>query len=425
MAESDADRDTVVATTVAEIIGRLQGRMAEVTRHTQRILISEIAELRTDPKLLELLGDTVTANVETVFAAMRNNIPLKQIEPPAMALEYARRLAQRDVTSNVLVRAYRIGHQAILETMLTELRTCELDAEAALDATVRMTSGTFEYIDWISQRVITTYQDERDRWNESRNYVRASHVRDLLADGDVDIDAATMAIRYPLQRIHLALVAWCRESSRGNETVLLEQFVQRLANAIGSGEACLYIPDDRLTAWAWIPFPPDNPPTSMTIIREIVAGSDDSPFVAIGRPLPGVAGFRRSHQQALEARRVALSDNTRADRVIEAGEPGILLASLLEENIDSARRWVGEVLGPLANATENDERLRDTLRLFLRSGSSFTAAATELHLHFNTVRYRVGRAVERRGRGIDDDRLDVEVALMLCRLLGPAVLRES
>jgi hypothetical protein len=425
MAESDSDRDAVVAATVGEIIGRLHNRMAEVTRRTQQVLVTEISELREDSQLLELLGDTVTANVETVFAAMQNNIPLEQIEPPAMALEYARRLAQRDVASNVLVRAYRIGHQTILETMVNELRTCELDAASTLDVTGRMTTSTFEYIDWISQRVITTYHDERDRWNESRNYVRASHVRELLDGGDIDIDAMTMSIRYPLQRTHLALVAWCHESPTGNETALLEQFIHRLASSIGDREACLYIPADRLTAWAWIPFPADEPPADMAPIRKIVAENENSPFVAIGRALPGVAGFRRSHQQALDARRVALTNHARTDRVIEANDPGILLASLLEQNIEAARRWVGEVLGPLADANDNDERLRETLRLFLQTGSSFTASATELHLHFNTVRYRVGRAVARRGKAIDDDRLDVEVALMLCRLLGDAVLNKS
>jgi hypothetical protein len=38
------------------------------------------------------------------------------------------------------------------------------------------------------------------------------------------------------------------------------------------------------------------------------------------------------------------------------------------------------------------------------------------------VKYRVGRAAERRGRPIDDDRLDVELALLLCRSYGAAVL---
>jgi hypothetical protein len=39
------------------------------------------------------------------------------------------------------------------------------------------------------------------------------------------------------------------------------------------------------------------------------------------------------------------------------------------------------------------------------------------------VKYRVGRAVELRGRGLEADRLDVELALEAVRLLGDAVLR--
>jgi DNA-binding PucR family transcriptional regulator len=60
--------------------------------------------------------------------------------------------------------------------------------------------------------------------------------------------------------------------------------------------------------------------------------------------------------------------------------------------------------------------------VFLRAGSSFKAAAGELHLHFNSVKYRVARAIERRGRPITDDRLDVEVALLLCHWYGTAVI---
>ena len=80
------------------------------------------------------------------------------------------------------------------------------------------------------------------------------------------------------------------------------------------------------------------------------------------------------------------------------------------------------MLGPLASCTENDERLRETLRVFLCTGSSFKAAATELHLHSNSVKYRVQRAIERRGRSISDDRLDIEIALLLCHWYGNAVL---
>jgi DNA-binding PucR family transcriptional regulator len=91
-------------------------------------------------------------------------------------------------------------------------------------------------------------------------------------------------------------------------------------------------------------------------------------------------------------------------------------------NVPAASVLVGEVLGPLASDTDSDERLRETLRVFLLNRSSYTAAAEELHLHHNSVKYRVQRAVERRGRPITDDRLDVEVALLLCEWFGAAVL---
>jgi DNA-binding PucR family transcriptional regulator len=138
--------------------------------------------------------------------------------------------------------------------------------------------------------------------------------------------------------------------------------------------------------------------------------------------LPGVEGFRRSHQQAQDARVVAIGSGSNAHRAIAFDDPGLSTAALLGGIVDAARVWVAEVLGPLACRTENDERLRETLRVFLRSGSSFKAAAEELHLHFNSVKYRVQRAIERRGRPIGDDRLDIEVALLLCHWYGTAVL---
>jgi hypothetical protein len=45
--------------------------------------------------------------------------------------------------------------------------------------------------------------------------------------------------------------------------------------------------------------------------------------------------------------------------------------------------------------------------------------------HFNSVKYRVGRAIARRGRDIGSDRLDVELALLACHWYGPAVLQPS
>ena len=107
--------------------------------------------------------------------------------------------------------------------------------------------------------------------------------------------------------------------------------------------------------------------------------------------------------------------------VISASDPGLSIAALLGGDIAYAREWVNGVLGDLGADTENDERLRETLRVFLACGSSYKMAAEELAMHFNTVKYRVGRAEARRGRPIAEDRLAVELALLMCHWYGAAV----
>jgi DNA-binding PucR family transcriptional regulator len=111
-----------------------------------------------------------------------------------------------------------------------------------------------------------------------------------------------------------------------------------------------------------------------------------------------------------------------ARRFVAAQDPGLALASMLVADVPTLKHWIHDVLGPLASSTESDQRLRDTLRVFLRVGSSFKSAAGELQIHGNTVKYRVNRAVERRGQPIDNDRLDVEFALLMCDWFGDAVL---
>ena len=118
---------------------------------------------------MQLLRDTVTSNVDTFFSAIRNAIPIGHIEPPTAALEYARRLAQREVSADTLVRAYRLGHRAALDVVLEEIRACELDPQLSLDVYEQMAAVSFAYIDLISQRVVATYQDEPDRWLGNRN----------------------------------------------------------------------------------------------------------------------------------------------------------------------------------------------------------------------------------------------------------------
>jgi DNA-binding PucR family transcriptional regulator len=422
MAERSHEDHALVAKTAALIIGRLDDKLAEVTRALQELLVNELSEIGGDGELLALVHDSVQGNLDTFIPAVRHGIPIDQVEAPTAALEHARRLAQRGVDADYLVRTYRLGHQAVLGIVLDEIRLTELDMHLALDVFEQITSMSFRYTDRISQLVLTTYQQERDRWLANQSRVRALRVHEVLRDGEIDLDEMANAIRYPLRRIHLSMVAWCGESDESNELAVMERFVSELAESLGAHERPLFIAADRVTGWAWIPLPEDAAAEAPGRIREFVKARANAPWIAAGDPLPGVDGFRRSHEQALATRAVVIASESHPSTVTIYSDPGLVLAAQFSADLEQARAWVGDVLGPLASATDSDERMRETLREFLHTGSSYKATADELHLHVNSVKYRVQRALERRGRPIADDRLDMEVALLLCHWFDTAVL---
>jgi hypothetical protein len=422
MGDGSREDEALVAKSAAVIIGRLDDKLPEITRSIQELLFTELSEIGGDGELLALLYDAVQGNLDAFFPAIRHGILIDHVEPPTAALEHARRMAQRGVDADSLVRGYRLGHQAVVGIVLDEIRAAQLETRLGLDVFEQITSTSFRYIDRVSHLVLSAYQNERDRWLANQNRVRALRVREVLAGGEIDIDEMTDVIRYPLRRTHLSLIVWCGESENGNELVVMERFITELATLLGGHERPLFIAGDRVTGWAWIPLPSDAVQDPVQRIRQFASMRADAPWVAAGDPLPGADGFRRSYRQALATRAVVIASGSHPPAVTAASDPGLVVVAQFCADLAQARAWVGDVLGPLASATDSDERMRETLREFLHNGSSFKATADELHLHVNSVKYRVQRALERRGRPITDDRLDVEVALLLCHWFDTAVL---
>jgi hypothetical protein len=61
---------------------------------------------------------------------------------------------------------------------------------------------------------------------------------------------------------------------------------------------------------------------------------------------------------------------------------------------------------------------------FLAAGGSATRVAKELHVHQNTVTYRVKRAEELLGRRVTENPIELTCALTLVGALGPGVLSD-
>ena len=81
---------------------------------------------------------------------------------------------------------------------------------------------------------------------------------------------------------------------------------------------------------------------------------------------------------------------------------------------DVRHALAARVLDPvLEYDIRNGAGLYETLETFLDCSGSWSKAAARLHLHINTVRYRIGRVEELTGRDLNrfEDRVDVFLAL--------------
>jgi DNA-binding PucR family transcriptional regulator len=419
----------VVTSYVGQIATGLQDRLADVSAGIRLSLQKQILELNGDARVMELLGPSVEANVDTLLNALHYAIPVERVDAPVAALEYARRLAQYGVPLNALVRAYRIGQHQMNEQVIAEIAAIDIPDPARYTVLQAIGATLFEYIDRVTQQVVVVYEDERERWLENQNSLRAVRVREVL-DGhkSIDVDGATNAIRYPLRWHHLAMVMWYPdEGSERDEITRLQRFLRDLGHAAGAAAAPLFVAADRTCGWGWLPYraAADAADAADAKVRRFALGLNDAPSVAIGTMAAGLDGFRQSHREAEAARRVALIARRSGPTLIGAAEPGLSIAALLGGDVGDTSAWVVSVLGDLATDDESDARLRETLRVFLGCGSSYKLAAEKLTLHFNTVKYRIGRAVARRGREIGTDRLDVELALLICHWYGQAILRPT
>ena len=399
-------------TTLASLAGEMQTEFAEF-----------IPELRGDPAILELLFASTESNIETMLHFAQGSIDLDDIEAPTAAIAYARRLAQRGTSSNALVRAYRLGLRRFIDVAFDEISRSEPDGDIALSSARRMHLIANAYIDRVAEQVVREYESERERWLTNRNTVRAAVLSSLIKGDDIDITAGESALGYRLRQNHLGVVVWDRKGDDSpNALQKLQTLVAAIGDAVGGSGQPLFIPRDRSHAWAWIPLGWDGSDIDADVIRKINDAAADALHVAMGSPGKAVSGFRESHVESLRAYTVATVADDEARRVTSYAEPGVQAAALLAADLKATRTLVATALGGLAEDTDAVARLRETLLDFLNEDGRYQNTAERIHVHRNTVRYRVAKALEIRGRPLDDDRFNLQLALVACRWLGRTVL---
>ena len=420
-----SEQQRVAWARVAEVAGVMSLRLDDIARALQEEISESIPELRGDQVMVDLLHASLEANVKTFFHLAQYGVDAREVAPPWPAVEYARRLAQRGISSNALLRAYRLGQRRVTDWISAELGRREPDGTISFIALQLLQGEAFTYVDRVSELVVAEYEVERERWLANRNTIRSTMLATLLSDDDTDVDSAVaeQALGYRLRQHHVGVFLWGDERrATTSQLQRLEQLLGAIADALGADGSPLFMPQDRALGWGWIPLGPTSAEVAPEEVSRVVLAAGEDLRAALGTGGHGLSGFRRTHVEARRTRQVAVTGAGRSAPATSYGEPGVRAAALLAGDLSLTRDLVTSTLGGLARDDEGVERLRDTLLTFLSEKGSYVATAEKVHLHKNTVKYRVDKAVELRGRPVDEDRFNLELALIACRWLGAAVL---
>jgi DNA-binding PucR family transcriptional regulator len=416
---SEVTMETGALVPVAEAIAP---RLSTIVGELLELLLREVDELRRDEFVAGRLRASLDSNMATLLHLMEQPVDLHLVEPPAGALQFAQRLAQRGVPFSALWRAYHLANARFFVICLTELTRHTSDVADLAERTRQLSTLLNAYVDHVCARVGRSYDMERERWLRQQDAVRTERIHDLLAGRVGDLSEVETALGYRMAGRHVGVILWdAVPGSDGRALLRLQQMVTACAERAGCRHQPLVVPRDQSTVWAWLPMPDSKPVDCADVLARLLSGAATSSVrAAVGDPGVSVEGFSRTHRHASVAQAVAATAGDAAAQVTPY--MAVAAVSFLCQDFDRARDWVRDTLGRLAVDDEAHARLRDSVSAFLDTGGSLSAAADRLGCHKNTVQHRIRRAEEELGRSVRDRRVDLELALQACSWLGPAVL---
>ena len=299
-------------------------------------------------------------------------------------------------TLDSLQAAYRVGARVAWRRISAAGRRAELDPEELS----LLAEAIFAYIDELSADAVEGYTEAQAEVEDVRRRRRRELVALLFREPPPpadDLRAVAKAAGWPLPRRVAALA--CAEADVPGLARQLPP--ESLATAL-DGTGCLLIAD------------PDGPGRGEELERaargRTAALGPAGPLSELGASwsLAGLA-LRAAEAGALPSTRLLRVEDRIGDLLLLAGGPAVA-------------RMVARRLEPLDSLTQKAaSRLGETALAYVRHGGNSVAMAGELHVHPQTVRYRIARLRELLGDQLDDPdaRFELEAALRL-RGLSPA-----
>ncbi|WP_280239367.1 PucR family transcriptional regulator [Nocardia abscessus] len=409
--------DYVYETMRAETLERIVTRLDDV-------IIARIPELA-DRDMRRDLAASTRAHARIVLSRLPSDA--FEFSLPEEAHAFARSVARRGFELRLLLRVYHVGMEAVLDYMTEVVEQRRATPELERVVLLRLFERATKWMSTSVELLTDTYMEEREQVLRAAINRRAETVRALLDGDDVDVEQASVRLGYRLSQQHLAFVLWTDEPTGepadAEATGLLDRVAARLAASFGSARV-LTVPSGASAMWAWAGSDDVERAAELAApgqLERLAEAQVEAPVrVAFGVPAAGIAGFRRSHREAVAARQVAERAAAGGPRV--TGYRAVEIAYLAGADEAAMRGLVERELGALASRDANAARLRETLHAYLRGHRSPEATAKALGVHKNTVRYRVQRIEQLLGYPIEERGLPLEIALVCVDVYGADAL---
>ena len=409
------DERRVWATVLRPAAAELAERAGEIAAMASENINARLPDLLATAEPLEVNRSSTEASIRDFAEVLSNGLdPAGAVDLPAPTLAYARDGAQHGVELTTLMRSYRLAH-AITARCFSEIVDGHAsDPDDRKVAAELASAWMFAYVDAALCQAERVYTAERDRWVRSAAASQVDTITTILGGQPIDTDVATRRLRHDVRRWHVAAIAWLDTHEEGQDTqTVLEAAIRDIASAVGNQNPLLY-PLGILSVAAWVSSHSEVP--SM-VLEELRFRTKAAPGVrvAIGEPGRGLAGLRSSYLEALEAQRIARLAQRPVGTVTRY--QAVSLCAIATADIEQAQTFVRRELGRLGDRDETTRRLAATVRTFLDENCSRGRTAKRLHVHENTVAYRIRQAEELLGRPVDKRTLELRTALVLADLV--------
>ncbi len=414
-AQGEAER-RLWSTVLQPAAVELADRAGEISDAVVGYISEWLPDLLNNAEALEANRASTEASIRDFAEVLQSGAdPQSAVSLRSATLDYALDGVHHGVPLTVLLRSYRLAHAATSQHLNAILADHVTDADELNRASQLCSAWMFAYVDAALCLLDDAYTTERDRWLRSAAASQAETIGIILSGQPIDTEVASRRLRHELQRVHVAAIAWLDTHEEGRNTLaLLEAAIRDIAAAIGSQHP-LVQPLGTLSVAAWISTKGDVPSRVLDELR-IRTATAPGVRVAIGEPARGIAGFRASHLEALQAQRIAQVAGREEGSITRYRD--ISLRALATANVDQARAFVACELGALSARDDTTRRLAATVRTYLDENGSRARTAKRLNVHENTVSYRLRQAEEILGRPVDKRTLELRVALSLADLVG-------